>query len=51
MREEFYTVSPTPLPLTRVNKLLRRREDIHNTYRPHQALDQITPLAFYKKCA
>jgi transposase InsO family protein len=24
---------------------------VFNNYRPHQALGQITPLAFYKKCA
>ena len=40
-----------PGALVQVSKLLRRWEDLHNTYRPHQALGQITPLAFHKKCA
>jgi len=50
-KEEFYYRLTNASTLSRVNKLLRRWEDIHNTYRPHQALGQITPLAFYKKCA
>lgn len=50
-KEEFYFRLTSASTLSRVNKLLRRWEDIHNSYRPHQALGQITPLAFYKKCA
>lgn len=50
-KEEFYYRLANASTLGRVNKLLRRWEDVHNTYRPHQALGQITPLAFYKKCA
>lgn len=50
-KEEFYYRLTSTTTLTQVSKLLRRWEDIHNTYRPHQALGQITPLAFYKKCA
>jgi putative transposase len=50
-REEFYCRLPHTDTLTQVNKLLRRWEDVHNTYRPHQALGQLTPLAFHQKCA
>jgi len=50
-KEEFYYRLTSAATLTQVNKLLRRWEDIHNRYRPHQALGQITPLAFHQKCA
>jgi len=50
-KEEFYYRLTSVTTLTQVNKLLRRWEDIHNTYRPHQALGQLTPLAFHHKCA
>jgi putative transposase len=50
-KEEFYYRLASTTSLARVNKLLRRWEDVFNNYRPHQALGQITPLAFYKKCA
>jgi transposase InsO family protein/transposase-like protein len=50
-KEEFYYRLTSVTTLTQVNKLLRRWEDVHNTYRPHQALGQTTPLAFYRKCA
>ena len=50
-KEEFYYRLTSATTLTEVNKLLRRWEDVHNTYRPHQALGQTTPLAFYRKCA
>ena len=50
-KEEFYYRLTSVTTLTQVNMLLRRWEDIHNTYRPHQALGQITPLAFHQKCA
>src|SRR5438093_5836839 len=50
-KEEFYYRLTSVTTLTQVNKLLRKWEHIHNTYRPHQGLGQITPLAFYKKCA
>jgi putative transposase len=50
-KEEFYYRLAYLDNLTKLNKLLRRWEDIHNTYRPHQALGQITPLAFHRKCA
>jgi len=50
-KEEFYYRLTSATTLAEVNKLLRRWEDIHNTYRPHQALGQTTPLAFYQKCA
>ena len=50
-KEEFYYRLTSATTLTQVNKLLRRWEDVHNCYRPHQALGQITPLAFHQKCA
>ena len=50
-KEEFYYRLTSVTTLTQVNKLLRRWEDVHNCYRPHQALGQTTPLAFYRKCA
>ena len=50
-KEEFYYRLTSATNLTQLSKLLRRWEDIHNTYRPHQALGQITPRAFLKKCA
>lgn len=50
-KEEFYYRLTSVTTLTKVNKLLRRWEDIHNRYRPHQSLGQLTPLAFYTKCA
>ena len=50
-KEEFYYRLTSATTLTQVSKLLRRWEDIHNTYRPHQALGQITPKAFLKRCA
>jgi len=50
-KDEFYYRLASVTTLAQINKLLRRWEDIHNTYRPHQALGQITPLAFLEKCA
>ncbi len=50
-KEEFYYRLTSASTLSNVNKLLRRWEDIYNTYRPHQALGQITPLAFHQQCA
>lgn len=50
-KEEFYYRLPHTDSLTQLNKRLRKWEDIHNTYRPHQALGQLTPLAFSQKCA
>jgi putative transposase len=50
-KEEFYYRLTSATNLAQISKLLRRWEDIHNTYRPHQALGQITPQAFLKKCA
>ncbi len=50
-KEEFYYRLTSASTLLKVNKLLRQWEDIYNTYRPHQALGQITPLAFHQNCA
>jgi putative transposase len=50
-KEEFYYRLTSATTLTQVSKLLRKWEDVHNRYRPHQALGQITPLAFHRKCA
>jgi putative transposase len=50
-KEEFYYRLSYTDNLTQLNKLLRKWEDVHNTHRPHQALGQLTPLAFHQKCA
>ncbi len=50
-KEEFYYRLTSATTLALLNKLLRKWEDVHNRYRPHQALGQITPLAFHQKCA
>jgi transposase InsO family protein len=50
-KEEFYYRLTSATSLAQISKLLRRWQDVHNTYRPHQALGQITPQAFLKKCA
>ena len=50
-REEFYCRLPHTDTLAQVNSRLRKWEEIHNTYRPHQALGQLTPLAFHQQCA
>jgi transposase InsO family protein len=50
-REEFYCRIPYTDNLTQLNNRLRKWEEIHNSYRPHQALGQLTPLAFHQKCA
>lgn len=50
-KEEFYYRLTSATTLTQVNSLLRKWEHVHNTFRPHQALGQITPLAFHRKCA
>jgi transposase InsO family protein len=50
-KEEFYYRLTSATTLKQVNKLLRRWEHIYNTYRPHQALGQLTPLAFHQQCA
>ena len=50
-KEEFYYRLTSITNLSQVNRLLRTWENVHNHYRPHQALGQITPLAFHRKCA
>jgi transposase InsO family protein len=50
-KEEFYYRLASTTSLAQVNKLLRRWEDVHNCYRPHQGLGQLMPLAFHQKCA
>ena len=50
-KEEFYYRLTSATTLKQVNKLLRRWERVYNTYRPHQALGQLTPLAFHQQCA
>lgn len=47
-REEFYQVIQLPTTLAEVNAALRKWEDIHNSYRPHQALAYLTPESFLK---
>ncbi|MDP9180228.1 MAG: integrase core domain-containing protein [Chloroflexota bacterium] len=45
-REEFYQVVKLLTTLAEVNRALRKWEDIHNSYRPHQALRYLTPKSF-----
>jgi Integrase core domain len=42
-REEFYQVVKLPTSLAEVNRALRKWEDIHDSYKPHQALRYLTP--------
>jgi putative transposase len=48
-REEFYQVVTLPTNLAEVNRALRKWEDIHNCYRPHQSLNYLTPQSFLKR--
>jgi putative transposase len=50
-KEEFYYRLTSATTLKHVNRLLRRWERVYNTYRPHQALGQLTPLAYNQQCA
>lgn len=50
-KEEFYYRLTSATTLKQINNLLRRWERVYNTYRPHQALGQLTPLAFHQQCA
>jgi transposase InsO family protein len=50
-KEEFYYRLTSVTNLTQIGKLLRTWENVHNTYRPHQALGQITPHAFLQRSA
>lgn len=50
-KEEFYYRLKTATTINEVQRLLRTWEEVHNQFRPHQALGQITPLAFLKQCA
>lgn len=47
-REEFYQRHLLPDSVTKINKMLKTWEGVHNRYRPHQALNYLTPFAFYK---
>lgn len=44
-REEFYEVEEVGLTLPEHNAQLRAQEERYNTFRPHEALGQRTPLA------
>ena len=48
-REEFYQVVKLPTTLAEVNRALRKWEAIHNSYRPHQALNYLTPKSYLKQ--
>ena len=50
-RQEFYCRVQLPNSLKEVNRELRRWENVHNCYRPHQALGYKTPKAFFEKLA
>lgn len=45
-REEFYQVVQLPTNWAQVNRALRAWEEVHNCYRPHQALGYMTPKSF-----
>jgi len=45
-REEFYEVTDLPDSLHDINRLLLDWEHIHNSYRPHQALNYLTPASW-----
>jgi transposase InsO family protein len=45
-KEEFYQVVDLPDSISDLRALLRAHEEVYNTVRPHQALGQITPLAW-----
>ena len=44
--EEFYEITPCPLPLAELNRELQAWERTYNTVRPHQALGYLTPQQF-----
>lgn len=48
-REEFYQVVDLPDSLQELNEMLKAWEEVHNCYRPHQALGYLTPKAFYQR--
>ncbi len=50
-KEEFYYRLKAATTITQIRRLLRTWEDVHNHFRPHQALGQITPFKFLKNCA
>ncbi len=47
-KEEFYRRHQLPDSISQINKMLKTWEGVHNHYRPHQSLDFLTPIAFYK---
>ena len=44
--EEFYEITPCPLPISQLNQELLDWERTYNTVRPHQALGYLTPQQF-----
>ena len=48
-REEFYEVEEVGLTVAEQNRQLRTQEARYNTFRPHQALGQQTPLEFLSR--
>lgn len=44
--EEFYEITPCPLPIAQLNRELQAWEQTYNTVRPHQALGYLTPQQF-----
>lgn len=47
--EEFYEVTDFSLDMASLNQELLAWEHIYNTIRPHQALDYLTPRAFWQR--
>jgi transposase InsO family protein len=48
-QEEFYQVIDLPDTITELRERLKAQETVYNTIRPHQALGQQTPWAFYQQ--
>ena len=44
--EEFYEVYEGAWEIALLNRALQQWEGVYNTFRPHQALDYLTPLAY-----
>lgn len=49
-KEEFYQMLDPPDTLAELRRLLLKHEQRYNTYRPHQALGQLTPQEWLLAC-
>lgn len=48
-RCEFYEIYDLPTQLERLRPLVQRFQDLYNTYRPHQALQGLTPAEYLQE--